>query len=169
MIITINIITINIIIIIIIIISSSSSSSSIGINSMITIIMIIIIILTGERELTIFQFKLGLILLLKLDKRFPVEQFEATLSQSTVPSPPLKRVLDLDMETDRTQRVRKHAEQAAAHLQDVSTVGRARRKPRANACALFAAGLRALYYRRKQLKRRLFARGSLFTMHADSE
>ena len=27
------------------------------------------------------------ILLLKLDKRFPVEQFEATVSQSTVPSP----------------------------------------------------------------------------------
>ena len=31
-----------------------------------------------------------LILLLKLDKQFPVEQFEATASQSTVPSPPLK-------------------------------------------------------------------------------
>ena len=30
-----------------------------------------------------------LILLLKLDKQFPVEQFEATVSQSTVPSPPL--------------------------------------------------------------------------------
>ena len=28
-----------------------------------------------------------LILLLKLDKQFPVEQFEATVSQSTVPSP----------------------------------------------------------------------------------
>ena len=27
--------------------------------------------------------------LLKLDKQFPVEQFEATASQSTVPSPPL--------------------------------------------------------------------------------
>ena len=31
-----------------------------------------------------------LILLLKLDKQFPVEQFEAAMSQSTVPSPPLK-------------------------------------------------------------------------------
>ena len=30
-----------------------------------------------------------LILLLELDKQFPVEQFEATVSQSTVPSPPL--------------------------------------------------------------------------------
>ena len=29
-------------------------------------------------------------LLSKLDKQFPVEQFEATVSQSTVPSPPLK-------------------------------------------------------------------------------
>ena len=29
------------------------------------------------------------ILVLKLDKRFPVEQFEAAVSQSTVPSPPL--------------------------------------------------------------------------------
>ena len=26
---------------------------------------------------------------MKLDKQFPVEQFEATVSQSTVPSPPL--------------------------------------------------------------------------------
>ena len=33
------------------------------------------------------------ILLLKFDKRFPVEQFEATVSQSTVPSPPLKGCL----------------------------------------------------------------------------
>ena len=31
-----------------------------------------------------------LILLFNLDKRFPVVRFEATLSQSTVPSPPLK-------------------------------------------------------------------------------
>ena len=38
----------------------------------------------------ISQFELfELILLLKLDNRFPVEQFEATVSQSTVPSPPL--------------------------------------------------------------------------------
>ena len=37
------------------------------------------------------QFELfELILLLKSDKQFPVEQFEATVSQSTVPSPPLK-------------------------------------------------------------------------------
>ena len=36
----------------------------------------------------IYRFALfELILLLKLDKRFPVEQFEATASQSTVPSP----------------------------------------------------------------------------------
>ena len=35
------------------------------------------------------QFELfELILLLNLDKQFPVEQFEATVSQSTVPSPP---------------------------------------------------------------------------------
>ena len=32
---------------------------------------------------------LELVLLLKLDKQFPVEQFEVTVSQSTVPSPPL--------------------------------------------------------------------------------
>ena len=31
-----------------------------------------------------------LFLLLKLDRQFPVEQFEATVSQSTVPCPPLK-------------------------------------------------------------------------------
>ena len=37
----------------------------------------------------IFQFDLfELILLLKLHKQFPVEQFEATVSQSAVPSPP---------------------------------------------------------------------------------
>ena len=30
------------------------------------------------------------IILLKLDKRFPVEQFEAAVPQSTVPSPPRK-------------------------------------------------------------------------------
>ena len=37
----------------------------------------------------ISQFELfELILLLKLDKHFPVEQFEATVSQSPVPSPP---------------------------------------------------------------------------------
>ena len=36
------------------------------------------------------QFELfELVLLLRLDKRFSVEQFEATLSQSTVASPPL--------------------------------------------------------------------------------
>ena len=39
-----------------------------------------------------YQFELfDLVLLLKLDKRFPVEQFEATVSQSTVPSPPLRK------------------------------------------------------------------------------
>ena len=36
-----------------------------------------------------YQFELfELILLLKLDRRLPVERFEATASQSTVPSPP---------------------------------------------------------------------------------
>ena len=38
-------------------------------------------------QLELFQ----LILLLKLDKRLPVEQFEATVSQSTAPSPPLNQ------------------------------------------------------------------------------
>ena len=38
----------------------------------------------------IVQFELfELILLFKLDKQFPVDQFEATISQSTVPCPPL--------------------------------------------------------------------------------
>ena len=37
-----------------------------------------------------YQFELfELCLLLKLDKQLPVEQFEASVSQSTVPSPPL--------------------------------------------------------------------------------
>ena len=37
----------------------------------------------------IYRFELfELILLLELDKQFPVEQVEATVSQSTVPSPP---------------------------------------------------------------------------------
>ena len=40
-------------------------------------------------ELAINQFELfELILLLKLDKRLPVEQFQAAVSPSTVPSPP---------------------------------------------------------------------------------
>ena len=39
----------------------------------------------------ISQFELfELVLLLKFGKKFPVEQFEATVSQSTVPSPPLR-------------------------------------------------------------------------------
>ena len=43
----------------------------------------------------ISQFKLfELILLLKLDKQFPVEQFEPTVSQSTVPSPLLSSARD---------------------------------------------------------------------------
>ena len=42
----------------------------------------------------ISQFKLfKLILLLKLDKLFPVEQFEETVSQSTVPSHPSYSIL----------------------------------------------------------------------------
>ena len=44
----------------------------------------------NPRRAQIRQFELfQLILLLKLDKQFPVEQFEATVSQSTVPYPPL--------------------------------------------------------------------------------
>ena len=40
----------------------------------------------------IYQFELfELILLSKLDRRFPVERFAATVSQSTVPSPRLKK------------------------------------------------------------------------------
>ena len=39
-------------------------------------------------QISRFEF-FELILLLKLDKRLPVEQFEATVSQSTVPSPVL--------------------------------------------------------------------------------
>ena len=35
-------------------------------------------------------------LLSKLDKRFPVERLEATVSQSTVPSPPLRCTLPVD-------------------------------------------------------------------------
>ena len=37
-------------------------------------------------QIVLFQL-FELILLLKLDKQFPVEQFEATVSQSTVPNP----------------------------------------------------------------------------------
>ena len=36
----------------------------------------------GEEERELFE----LVLLLKVDKQFPVEQFEATVSQSTAPS-----------------------------------------------------------------------------------
>ena len=40
------------------------------------------------------QFELfELLLLFKLDKQFPVEQFEATVSQSTVTSPPLTHAI----------------------------------------------------------------------------
>ena len=46
-----------------------------------------------ERESEISQFELfELILLSKLDERLPVERFEATLSQSALPSPPLNRL-----------------------------------------------------------------------------
>ena len=46
----------------------------------------------NPRRTQISRFELfELILLLKLDKQFPVEQFETTASQSTVPSPPLTR------------------------------------------------------------------------------
>ena len=45
----------------------------------------------SPRRAQISQFELfELILFLKLDKQFPVEQFEATVSQSTVPSPLLR-------------------------------------------------------------------------------
>ena len=41
-----------------------------------------------------YKFELfELILLLKLDKQFPIEQFEPTVSQSTVPSPPLRNAI----------------------------------------------------------------------------
>ena len=47
----------------------------------------------------IYQFEFfELILLLKLDKQFPVEQFEATASQSTAPSPLLSGAYLLDAE-----------------------------------------------------------------------
>ena len=43
----------------------------------------------NTRRAQTFQFEIfELILSLKLDKRFPVEQFEATVIQSTVSSPP---------------------------------------------------------------------------------
>ena len=42
-----------------------------------------------------------LILLLKYDKQFPVGQFEATVSQSTVPSPPLMVVCFLQTRVPR--------------------------------------------------------------------
>ena len=45
----------------------------------------------NPHQAQITQFELfELILLLKLNKQLPVERFEATASQSTVPSPPLK-------------------------------------------------------------------------------
>ena len=49
----------------------------------------------------ISQFELfELVLLLKLDKQFPVEQFEATVSQSTVPSPPSYALLRVRLDQD---------------------------------------------------------------------
>ena len=51
----------------------------------------------------IYRFELfELILLLKLDKQLPVQRFEATLSQSTVPSPPLKRACVNSFQTTLT-------------------------------------------------------------------
>ena len=48
----------------------------------------------NSRRAQIFKFELfelfEIILLLKLGKQLPVERFEATVSQSTVPSPPLR-------------------------------------------------------------------------------
>ena len=35
-------------------------------------------------------------LLLKLDRRFPIERFEATACRSAVPSPPLRTYFQLD-------------------------------------------------------------------------
>ena len=56
-------------------------------------------------ELDIFQFELfELILSLKLDKRLPVEQFEATVSQSTVPSPLLVRKVNPTCRARRLKR-----------------------------------------------------------------
>ena len=40
------------------------------------------------------------ILLSKSDRQFPVEQFEAAVSQSTVPSPPLDRGVEAPRELD---------------------------------------------------------------------
>ena len=52
----------------------------------------------------ISQFELcELILLLKLDKQFPVEQFQAAVSQSTVPSPPLRDSLSSDLSREVPQ------------------------------------------------------------------
>ena len=48
----------------------------------------------NPRRAQIYRFELfELILLSKLDKRFPVEQFEAAVSQSTVPPLPLRLLL----------------------------------------------------------------------------
>ena len=47
-----------------------------------------------------------LILLSKLDKQFLVERFEATVSQSTVPSPPLKKQRAVNVRRDRVAVVR---------------------------------------------------------------
>ena len=45
-------------------------------------------------ELKIVNFELfEFILLLELDKQFPVEQSEATVSQSTVPFPPVRCII----------------------------------------------------------------------------
>ena len=48
----------------------------------------------NPRRAQVSQFELfEFTLLAKVDKRFSVEQFEAAVSQSTVPSPPLKIAL----------------------------------------------------------------------------
>ena len=58
-----------------------------------------------------YRFELfELIVLLKLDKHFPVEHFEATISQSTVPSPPLN-VVALSF-----QNAQRAAERRCTHL-----------------------------------------------------
>ena len=64
------------------------------------------------------QFELfELILLLKFDKQFPAEQFEATVSQSTVPSPPLntcKHFRNRDFPWIRHNRIHRRARRREA-------------------------------------------------------
>ena len=65
----------------------------------------------NPRRTQIYQFEFfELILLLKLDRKLPVERFEATVSQSTVPSPPLsiESLFPGGGETTRNYKIRRH-------------------------------------------------------------